>query len=461
MKKVFVSDFTLRQSDRNAPALSFREKTAMAKCLDNLGVDAVELAAVKNGREDSIVSRTLAATLKNTSVCIPAGFSEAETDAAWACVMEAARPCLQIIVPTSTVQMEYLHHMKADKMCQRAAALIEYAKGKGGQVELIAQDASRAERPFLVELCRTAQERGAGCVTLCDDAGIMTPRALAQMVRDVKAAVDIPVYVSPSDAIGMAAAAAIEAIDAGADGVKTTICDPATLNIGKFADVMRVLGSERKMECGIDMTGVHHAVAAFSPQAQAPAEPENIHQPEQNTLALDGDSTISDVSKAAYALGYDLSDEDTGKVYEELRRVTAQKDSVGAKELDAIIASTAMQVPSTYHMDSYVCNTGNTTAAMASVTLIREGASSTGVSMGDGPIDASFRAIEQAIGHHYELDDFQIQAVTEGREALGSAIVKLRSGGRLYSGTGLSTDIVGASIRAFINALNKIVYEEK
>ena len=159
-------------------------------------------------------------------------------------------------------------------------------------------------------------------------------------------------------------------------------------------------------------------------------------------------------------MGYDLSDEDTGKVYEELRRVTAQKDSVGAKELDAIIASTAMQVPSTYHVDNYVCNTGNTTTAMASVTLTREGSRSTGVSTGDGPIDASFRAIEQAIGHHYELDDFQIQAVTEGREALGSALVKLRSGGRLYSGNGLSTDIVGASIRAFINALNKIVYEE-
>ncbi len=460
MKKVFVSDFTLRQSDRNGSAISFREKAALAKCLDGLGVDAVELAAVKSGREDSIVGRTLATTLKNTGVCIPAGFSEEEVDAAWACVMEAARPCLQIIVPTSTVQMEYLHHMKAEKMRQKAAALVEYARGKGGRVELVAQDASRAERPFLVELCREAREKGADCVTLCDDAGVMTPRALAQMVRDVKAAVDMPVYVSPSDAIGMAAAAAVEAIEAGADGVKTTICDPTTLNIGKFADVMRVLGNDLEMECGIDMTGVHHAVAAFSPQAQAAVEPERLPQEEHNTLALDADCTISDVSKAADALGYDLSDEDTGKVYEELRRVTAQKDSVGAKELDAIIASTAMQVPSTYHVDNYVCNTGNTTTAMASVTLTREGSRSTGVSTGDGPIDASFRAIEQAIGHHYELDDFQIQAVTEGREALGSALVKLRSGGRLYSGNGLSTDIVGASIRAFINALNKIVYEE-
>ena len=84
-----------------------------------------------------------------------------------------------------------------------------------------------------------------------------------------------------------------------------------------------------------------------------------------------------------------------------------------------------------------------------------------GIAIGDGPIDASILAIEQAVGHHYELDDFQIQAVTEGREAMGETIVKLRSGGKLYSGRGISTDILGASIHAYVNALNKIVYEEE
>ena len=83
-----------------------------------------------------------------------------------------------------------------------------------------------------------------------------------------------------------------------------------------------------------------------------------------------------------------------------------------------------------------------------------------GVSIGDGPIDAAFLAVEQITGQHYELDDFQIQSVTEGREAMGETLVKLRSNGKLYSGNGLSTDIVGASIRAYINALNKIVFEE-
>ena len=82
------------------------------------------------------------------------------------------------------------------------------------------------------------------------------------------------------------------------------------------------------------------------------------------------------------------------------------------------------------------------------------------IALGDGPIDAAFLAVEKILGHHFELDDFQIQAVTEGREAMGSALVKLRDNGKLYSGNGISTDIIGAAVRAYINALNKIVYGE-
>ena len=183
--------------------------------------------------------------------------------------------------------------------------------------------------------------------------------------------------------------------------------------------------------------------------------------PLTTAVLLNGESTLADIAKAVYALGYEISDEDNGKVYEEFKRVVSRKESISAKELEAIVASTAMQVPSTYHVENYICNNGSAVKSMACVSLLKDDIVYDGVSTGAGPIDASFRAIEQAIGHHYELDDFQIQAVTEGREALGSALVKLRSGGKLYSGNGLSTDIVGASIRAFVNALNKIVYEEE
>ena len=117
-------------------------------------------------------------------------------------------------------------------------------------------------------------------------------------------------------------------------------------------------------------------------------------------------------------------------------------------------------MPPAYTLESYVINSGNVITATAHVKLNRDGRTLQGIAPGDGPIDAAFLAIEQLIGHHYELDDFQIQAITEGREAMGSALVRLRSGGRLYAGKGISTDVIGASIHAYINALNKIIYEE-
>ena len=181
---------------------------------------------------------------------------------------------------------------------------------------------------------------------------------------------------------------------------------------------------------------------------------------EEAGIRLDSADDREAVVSAAARLGYDLSEEDATRVFEEFQRV-AEKKTVGAKELEAIVASAALQVPTTYKLISYVINTGNLMTASAQITLQKEGDSLQGVCLGDGPIDAAFLAIEQIIGHHYELDDFQIQAVTEGKDSMGAALVKLRSEGKLYAGNGISTDIIGASIRAYLNAVNKIVYEEE
>ena len=162
---------------------------------------------------------------------------------------------------------------------------------------------------------------------------------------------------------------------------------------------------------------------------------------------------------AVRALGYDLSEEDSARVYEEFQHVAAKKQ-VGARDLEAIVASTALQVPPTYRLKTYVVNSGNVITASAQITLTKGETELSGVCIGEGPVEAAVRALEQIIGRHYELDDFQIHSVTEGTGAVGSALVRLRSGGRLYSGNGVSTDIIGAGIRAYINAVNKIVYEE-
>ena len=159
-------------------------------------------------------------------------------------------------------------------------------------------------------------------------------------------------------------------------------------------------------------------------------------------------------------LGYDLSEEDGANVWEAFQKIAARKEQISSKELDTIIASVAMQVPAAYQLDTYSITSSNITSSMAHMKLMKEGQLLEGIALGDGPIDAAFLAIENILGCHYELDDFQVRSVTEGREAMGEAVVKLRSNGKLYSGRGISTDVVGSSIHAYISAVNKIVYEE-
>ena len=119
-----------------------------------------------------------------------------------------------------------------------------------------------------------------------------------------------------------------------------------------------------------------------------------------------------------------------------------------------------MQVPETYSLVSFSVNASNVLSATASIILKKDGNALSGLSYGNGPIDAAFLAIEAITGRHIEVDDFDLSAITEGKEAMGQAIVKLRHNGVVYSGRGISTDIIGSSIRAYVSALNKIVYEE-
>ena len=160
------------------------------------------------------------------------------------------------------------------------------------------------------------------------------------------------------------------------------------------------------------------------------------------------------------SLGYDLSEEDCGQVWDAFKVIAARKDIISSKELDTIVASAAMQVPATYVLTSYSITASNTASSMAHMKVEKNGQALEGIALGDGPVDAAFLALENIAGCHYELEDFQVRSVTEGREAIGETVVKLRSGGKVYSGRGTSTDIVGSAIAAYISALNKITYEE-
>ena len=456
MRTVFISDKTLCvPKEQGKQPLTFRERTSIAKRLEEMGVDAIILPQMERVREETIMNRTICTAATGVVVKIATGITQESVAQAWECVKDAKKPCLQVVIPISTVQMEYQYHKKAPAMLAMLASLVKDAAALCPCVEVVATDASRAEEGFLAQVCQTAKENGACAVTLCDNAGVWMPEDMQGVVAEAKGA-DVAVYICPSNTLHMATAVAMAALKAGADGVVTATSQDA-LSVEALCDVLTAKGESIGVTCGLSATEIHRDMEDLQADGLAgiTAKAEGDHR-----VRLTLDSTLADVLASATALGYDLSEGDAGLVAAEVRRMADHKPYIGARDLEAIIATTAMQVPSTYHLDSYVCTSGNIVPAMAQITLTHGGESTSGVSRGDGPIDAAFMAIEQIIGHHYELDDFQIQAVTEGRGAIGSALVKLRSGGKLYSGSGVSTDIIGASIRAYVNALNKIVYEE-
>lgn len=461
MKKINITDITLKKlSQDRQVSLLFREKTAIAACADKLGLNAVELAAVKNVREDTIVCKTISQNIGKSTLAIPVGFSEEDVQVAWECVKDSPSPRLQVELPTSTVQMEYTYHMKAEKMLEKIRVLCTKAKELCNDVEFSALDATRADEAFLTEAVKAATQNGATIITVCDDTGTALPDEIAALVKKVKENTDAKVYVQLSDSIGMAVASAVEAIRAGADGIKCAMAGEGTLSVGMLSNALTARSREIGAQTTLENTKIHASIEEMLSKINHEAYETDDTVSEKKKILLDADSSLSDVALAAKVLGYDLSDEDNGKVYKGLLQVCEKKGSVGAKELEALIASFAMQAPSTYHLESYSTNSSNLSSSMSQVCLKCGDEILSGVSTGDGPIDSVFRAIEQSIGFHYELDDFQIQAVTDGKEALGSAVVRLRNGGKLYSGNGISTDIVAASVRAYINALNKIVFEE-
>ena len=461
MRKITVSDYTLRESEKNGTnRLLFREKLALAIGIDRYGADVIELPAVKNPKEDLIVFKTISQSVRSAVVAIPAGSSTDDVKTAADCVRNAARARLIVSLPVSTVQMEYMYRLKAPRMLEMIRSLVSQARALCEDVEFEALDATRSDDGFLAQACEAAKESGATCLCVSDDAGIMMPEEFAAVVAGLGEAVGLPVAVKVSDSISLAVADALAAIKAGACGVKVALSGDNLLNVDAFAEALRVKGDSLGISTGLKLTEIHSDIESLLKKMQGSARREEDPLLSGAAVFLDAESTIQQVGDAVRSLGYDLSREDVGKVHEALVRLCEKKSSIGGKELEAIIASTAMQVPATYTLVSYIGTMSNKVNSVTSVILERKGEKLSGTGTGNGPIDSAFMAIEQCIGHHYELDDFQIQSVTEGKESLGSALVRLRSNGRLFSGNGLSSDICGASLRAYINALNKIAYEE-
>ena len=462
MRKIFISDISMRMGE--GAALSFREKIELAKILDKLGADCIECAPIEKLKIDSLLIKSIASAVSGAAVAVPVGIDKESIETVWNALKEAKKPRLQVVAPTSSVQMEYFYHKKPAAMLSCVKETMAACAAKGCEVEFIAEDACRAESEFLYEIVAAAIDSGAAIATVCDTEGAKLPNEIAEFVsalcENVPALANVRLGVKCANDLAMADSASVAAIRCGADEVKVCAFGGATASLENVSRIIAVRGGSMGCSCSVRTTELSRGVAQinrmFASKTGTPYDSGVRAEGAEVVISVHDD--INAVARATAALGYELSDEDTTRVWEAVKRIG--KERVGATELDAIVATAAMQVPPTYRVESYMLNSASSMKAVAQIKLTREDKVLEGVYAGDGPIDAAFIAVEQIVGRHFELDEFQIQAITEGREAMGECVVKLRSGGKLYSGRGISTDILGASIRAYVNALNKIVYEE-
>lgn len=467
MRTIRISDVTMKQPEKTF-ALAFREKIELAKLLDALGVSVIEVEGLSNSRTDALRVKSIACAVQNSTVAVAVQPDLNSISQAWEAVKLAKHPRLQVCAAVSSVQMEYLYHKKADAMRAAVQQAVAACKALCPDVEFIADDATRSEPEYLHSILQDAIYAGASTVTLCDSAGTMLPGEFADFVASVYAGVpelkNVTLGVSCSDHLSLADACAIAAVGQGAGEIKAAAYPQGTASV---ANVARIIAAHTgTLDAGTvlqtaQLSRVMEQISWICQSDRKKNMPfDGIIHPDDGIFLTVHDAPEA-ILGAVEQLGYDLSDEDKPKIIEAFRHIAGKKEQVSIRELDAIVASAAMQVPPTYQLDTYVINSGNSIASSAHLRLRKGDTVLDGICLGDGPIDAAFLAIEQITGRHFELDDFQLAAVTEGREAMGQTIVRLRSDGKLYSGRGISTDIVCAGINAYLSALNKIVYEEE
>ena len=466
MKKIFVIDQTLGQAAKNgAQALSFREKMEIAKHIAAMHPDMLDAGEIKNEKADAVLLHAIAPEMKDMMLGCRCQLDEKAVDCAVGALSAAENPCVILVAPSSPVRMEYDGHRKAPAMIEAVEAMTKYAAEKCAHVMACFEDATRAEKEFLTAAMNAALASGAEAVIAQDMVGTLLPDEFAAFIEEIKASLpaDAKLMAGCSNDMDMAAADLLSALMHGADGVCTAVGSGDCADTAVLAHALQQRGDRLGMTCALNHTELKRAAAQIEGLITAR---KNLSSPfaggvreEEGAAVLAAGAEISAVAAAVKDRGYELSPEDMKNVFEAIGKLPAGKEVTG-RELDAVIASFAMQVPPSYKLVSYHVNCSNIIAPTAHVVIKKDGKEMQGLSVGDGPIDAAFLAIEQIAGRHFELDDFQIQSVTEGRGAMGDALVKLRHEGRLYSGKGLSTDILGASIRAYINALNKIAYEE-
>jgi 2-isopropylmalate synthase len=501
-RNIKIFDTTLRDGEQSPGcSMNLREKIKMAKQLERMRVDIIEAGFAISSQGDFISVKTIAETLKDCTVASLARASEKDIDRAWEAVKGAVDPCIHLFIATSPLHMEHKLQMTPEEVHARAVAMTAHAARYCGNIEFSAEDATRSDPIFLARVLEGVVAAGAKTINLPDTVGYTTPDEHYEFftkIRELAPSLEkVTLSCHCHNDLGLAAANSLAAVRAGAGQVECTIngIGERAGNAAMEEIVMalhtrkpfydaetRITTHEIMRSSGLltRITGVKVQPNKAVVGQNAFAHEAGIHQhgvmqdrrtyeimtPEsvglnQNNLVLGKHSGKHAFRARVKTLGYELSEAESEIAFEKFKSLADKKKTVYDRDIEAIVAKEAVQVPRTYRLDSFVINSGNTITSTAVIRMLRDGKVYEKMSRGEGPIDAAFKAIEKIIGRELSLEDYRIESVTEGEDALGDASVRIRTAnGAEFSGRGLSTDVIEAGIHAYVNAVNKMLYAE-
>lgn len=503
MRKIYVFDTTLRDGEQSPGVnLNTQEKVEIALQLEKLAVDRIEAGFPAASPGDLAAVNAVARAVKNATVIGLSRSREQDIDAAREALKDAQDPCLHLFLATSPIHRKYKLRMEKHQVLETAEAAIKYAKKYFSKIEFSPEDAGRTELDFLCEVTAMAIRAGATVVNIPDTVGYMTPGEFGNIFKTLKENVpgieNIQLSAHCHDDLGMATANALAAILNGADQIEGTI-NGIGERAGNTAIEEVAMALETRQEFFQAKTSlVLHEIARTSRLvskltgmvvpgnkaivgANAFAHESGIHQDgmlkEKTTYEIISPETIGlKESKLVLGkhsgrhafreklidMGYDLSDEQVNEAFAKFKALADRKKNVIDEDIRALIEEKLVQTPEVFVLDTIQLSYGNQSVPMATVRIVRsEGGMLEEGAIGNGSVDAIYKAIDKATKEEVELEDYTIHSVTQGKDALGDVHVVLRQGDISVSGRGVSTDILEASAKAYIDAINRLIDKRK
>ncbi|AUS98296.1 2-isopropylmalate synthase [Clostridium thermosuccinogenes] len=499
--RIKIFDTTLRDGEQTPGVnLNIQEKLEIAKRLAKMGVDVIEAGFAIASPGDFEAVKAIAENVKGVKVASLSRALEKDIDRAWEAVKNAESPRIHTFLATSDIHMKYKLRMTEEEVLQRVETMVAYAKRYCSDVEFSAEDASRTRVEFLYRVIDKAIKAGATVVNIPDTVGYATPEEFGNLIKNIKNNVPdidkVDISVHCHNDLGLAVANTLAAIMNGATQAECTI-NGLGERAGNAAMEELIMGiSTRKdyynnITHGIDttriysisrlvssMTGVNVQPNKAIVGANAFAHESGIHQhgvlsekstyeimtPEsiglkQNTMVLGKLSGRHAFEERLKELGYNLSPEELNRAFNDFKILADKKKTILDQDIEALVREKAPGIQEFFELDSFQISSGNKVISTAMVSLRRNGDVITEAATGDGPIDAAFNAMERAVGFNLDLQDYSIKAVTEGKDALGEVTVRASKDGKMLIGRGVSTDIMEASIKAYLNVINRALSE--